>query len=252
MFAEKRHMEILKLLEEKNSVTVQELKELLDASEATIRRDLTTLHNSGKLEKVFGGAVNRKAQISTMEYEVSYKKDLNKEEKLRVAKHAASLIKKDDFVYLDAGTTTAYMIDFLTKENAVYVTNAVDHAKRMAARGLKVILIGGRLKASTEAVVGSEALTSLQKYYFTIGFFGTNGIDREAGYTTPDTDEAAVKECAMKHTHNKYIITDHSKFDCISPVCFGAYGEAVILTDELPEGIYAEDSNIITVPESYA
>lgn len=248
MLAEKRHSEILKLLEEKNSITVQELKEHLDASEATIRRDLTALHNSGRLEKVFGGAVGKKTQISTLEYEVSYKKDLNKEEKIRIAKYAASLIKKDDFVYLDAGTTTAYMIDFITEKDAVYVTNAADHAKRMAARGFQVILTGGRLKASTEAVVGSEALACLQKFYFTIGFFGTNGIDREAGFTTPDMDEAAVKECALNHTNSKYILADYTKFGCISPVCFGAYGEAVVLTDKVPERDYKEDSNIVAVP----
>ena len=57
MLTEKRQDEILKVLNEKESVTVQELKDMFQASESTIRRDLTTLHKKGKLVKVFGGAV---------------------------------------------------------------------------------------------------------------------------------------------------------------------------------------------------
>ena len=56
MLAEERFSEILKLVNEHKTITVQELTELLDMSESTIRRDLTTLHKKGKLIKVHGGA----------------------------------------------------------------------------------------------------------------------------------------------------------------------------------------------------
>ena len=57
MLTEQRYEIILKLLEEKNSITVAEVKDLLNTSESTVRRDITALHNAGKLVKVFGGAV---------------------------------------------------------------------------------------------------------------------------------------------------------------------------------------------------
>ena len=57
MLTEKRFEEILKLLDEKKSITVTEIKEMLNTSESTIRRDLTALDRAGKLVKVFGGAV---------------------------------------------------------------------------------------------------------------------------------------------------------------------------------------------------
>ena len=57
MLTEERYAKILQLLDEKKSVTVQELKVLLDTSESTVRRDLNALDESGKLIKVFGGAV---------------------------------------------------------------------------------------------------------------------------------------------------------------------------------------------------
>ena len=57
MLTQQRHEIILKLLKEKGSITVTEVRDLLDTSESTVRRDITALDKEGKLEKVFGGAV---------------------------------------------------------------------------------------------------------------------------------------------------------------------------------------------------
>ena len=80
------------------------------------------------------------------------------------------------------------------------------HARKLAAKGFHVHLPGGEFKSVTEAIVGEEALESLQKYNFTIGFFGTNGVDIEAGYTTPGLREAKVKEYAMKRCRECYVL----------------------------------------------
>ena len=207
MLTEKRQKEILRFLDEKGSVTVQELTERLDASESTIRRDLAVLHQKGALVKVFGGAVQAESRINIREEKVALRKELNKQEKIRIAAYAATLVEPDDFVYLDAGTTTEYMIPFLTEKSAVFVTNAVSHALRLTENGFRVILIGGELKAATEAIVGNEAYVNLQKYNFTKGFFGTNGLNRTSGFTTPDINEAMIKECALKHTQKPYILS---------------------------------------------
>ena len=103
MLTEKRQKEILKLLGEKGSVTVQELTEKLNASESTIRRDLTLLHQKGELVKVFGGAVQTESRINIREEKVALRKELKKEEKIRIARYAASLVEPDDFVYLRRG-----------------------------------------------------------------------------------------------------------------------------------------------------
>ena len=125
MLTEQRYDIILKLLEEKNSITVAEVKELLNTSESTVRRDITALHNAGKLVKVFGGAVACDRTIVTHEPTVEQKAAVNVEAKQLVAARAAALIQPEDFVYLDAGTTTASMLSFLTEKSAIFVTNAV-------------------------------------------------------------------------------------------------------------------------------
>ena len=135
MLTEQRYEIILKLLEEKRSITVTELKDILDTSESTVRRDITALDKAGRLTKVFGGAVVLERKVTAYEPTVAQKSELNKKEKEKIAEYAASLIEPDDFVFLDAGTTTAHMIDFIRATSAVFVTNAVAHAQRLASRG---------------------------------------------------------------------------------------------------------------------
>lgn len=247
MLTETRQEEILRMLEQKGSVTVQELKDVFGASESTIRRDLNVLHKKGALIKVFGGAVQTESRINTREEVVALRKEQSREEKLRIARYAASLIEPDDFIYLDAGTTTGYMIPYLTERTAMFVTNAVSHALMLAENGFRVILIGGELKAATEAIVGNEAYVNLKKYNFTKGFWGANGVNPMAGFTTPDINEAMIKECAMKHTQRPYVLCDSRKFHQVSPVSFGEFHAAQIITDCMPDETYANYQNLIIV-----
>ena len=175
MLSEQRHEIILKMLEEKRSVTVTELTEHLGISESTARRDITILDKAGKLVKVFGGAVISDGAYQSVEPTVTQKVEINREEKKKIGEYAASLILPQDFVYLDAGTTTGYMLDFIGETGATFVTNAVAHAQRLAAKGAHVLLVGGTLKSSTEAVVGTMAALILKDYHFSKGFFGANG-----------------------------------------------------------------------------
>lgn len=237
MLTEKRREEIVKLVEERGSITLQELLGMYHASESTIRRDITSLHESGKLTKVFGGAVANNEKVSHMELSVSQKEDVDREEKEMIAKHAASLIEPDDFVYIDAGTSTGKMIEYIQETNATYVTNAVDHAKRLAHRGFQVILIGGVLKGSTEAIVGTEAVNNISKYHFSKGFWGTNGVHPSDGLTTPDVNEALLKEAAISNTQPgfRFVLSAHQKFGKISSVTFAKLDQITVLTDRAPE-----------------
>ena len=244
MLTEPLYEMILNLLEENKSVTVTQIKELLHISESTARRDITALHQAGKLIKVFGGAVALEGEVISREPTVQQKENVNKEQKIRIAKYAASLIEPDDFVFIDAGTTTAYMIDYITQRNATYVTNAVLHARRLAAAGFRVFLTGGELKGSTEALIGTEAVGALQRYHFVKGFFGVNGITLKCGFTTPDIHEASVKKAAVAQCRKCYILADSEKFNRVSPVTFAPFYGAKIITDSIPME-YAEYKNIV-------
>jgi DeoR family fructose operon transcriptional repressor len=247
---EERFCEILKIVENKKTVTVQELTELLDTSESTIRRDLTVLHKKGMLIKVHGGATAIGVSFSTVDREVAIRQDLNTEEKIRIAQYAANLIEPDDFIYLDAGTTTGFMIDYITERDAIFVTNAIEHARKLASKGIKTFILGGEFKFATEAVVGSKTTEELKHYNFTKGFFGTNGVSKKSGFTTPDVNEAMVKTVAIQRTKQSYMLCDNSKFSQISPVTFADFEEVTMITTELEDESYRKYTNIVEVDKA--
>ena len=235
MLTEQRYEIILKLVNEKKSITAAELIEILETSESTVRRDITALHKAGKLIKVFGGAVALEQAVTAKEYTVAQKRDVNQSEKSRIAAYAVGLVTDEDFIFLDAGTTTALLAEAIPDNcRATFVTNAVAHAQHLAAKGIKVILVGGELKGTTEAIVGDLASHMLSVFHFTKGFFGTNGITRTAGFTTPDPQEASVKQTAMNNCKEVYVLADSSKFGQISSVTFGEFAQATILTESVP------------------
>ena len=160
MFAEQRRRQILQILDTHGSTTLTELTRLLGASESTVRRDLQEMDNKGLLVRVFGGAMSKNSKTDLREEDVSEKQTINIAEKQRIGKYAAALIKPDDFVYIDAGTTTGSMIPFITEYSAVYVTNAVAHGLELARRGFRVNLVGGEIRGVTEAIVGNAACES--------------------------------------------------------------------------------------------
>lgn len=232
MLTEQRLEEILKLVNERRSITNQELIALFEVSESTIRRDIQALAEDGRIIRVHGGAMSAMNTVSMEDQEVSDRRAKFGEEKRTIGKYAASLINNNDLVYIDAGTTTEYMIDYITASGAVFVTNAISHAVKMAKRGLNVYIIGGRIKSVTEAIVDSEAITSLAKYNFTKGFFGTNGVNEENGFTTPDIREADVKRFAMSRCRKKFVVCNASKIGKVSKVTFADFGTAKIITEK--------------------
>ena len=137
MLIDERKNAILKLVNENGKATVQELMELFDASESTIRRDLTELDKKQLLVKVHGGALASSKEI-TKDISVSEREILNRDSKITIAQYAASLITDKDVVYLDAGTSTGYIIEYISASKAVFVTNAIAHARKLCNRGFEV------------------------------------------------------------------------------------------------------------------
>lgn len=250
MLTQERHALILEKLEKESVVYLSDLINLLDASESTIRRDLNYLDKAGLLKKVHGGATSLNSKlINTTEFEVEVRQGINKEEKIAIAKYAASLIKNDDLIYIDSGTTTELMIDFIEAKGATFVTNGIGHAKKLIHKNLTTYILGGELKLTTEAIIGIEAINSLRKYNFTKGFFGANGIDIERGFTTPDIREAMVKEEALKKSKLSFVLADNSKFNEVSSITFGEISNTSIITTKLEDIRFEKVTKIVEVDE---
>lgn len=245
MLTNERHDFILRLIEEKRTVKLQELVELTDASESTLRRDLTELENLGKLERVFGGAVLPSRNLQ--EPSIADKSTRYLEEKKSIASYAATFVQEGDSVFLDAGTTTLQMIPFLKDKNPVVVTNGLPLAEALNEACLTTYLTGGLLKPRTGAFVGSGTLLALDAYHFDICFLGVNGIHTEYGYTTPDPEEAAIKRKASSHSRKTYMLGDHSKVNKVSFAKIMDLGDAALIVDDLPSEVLTEFKKITSV-----
>lgn len=240
MLTEERYQLILNILDERKAVTVAQLSELLNISESTIRRDLNALAEMGKLNKVFGGATALRQSSGIYETNVANRATTMSAEKTIIARYAATLIHDDDFVYIDAGTTTLRLIDFINNKKATYVTNGITHAQRLIQNNLNAYIIGGKIKPLTDAVVGASGIKSLYGLNFTKAFMGTNGIDLDSGYTTPDIDEARMKEIAVQNSYMTFVVADNSKFSKACAVTFAPLRVGCIITDSCPDIRYSE------------
>lgn len=236
MLTEERFAAILKLVNKNGSITNQELVKLLGISESTVRRDVSALAADNKLIRVHGGAMALKKNLNSTDFEVKKRRSIHTEQKTAIAEYSAQLIDDNELIYIDAGTSTELLVKSIPdNKKAIFVTNAVAHAAALEKKGCEAYIIGGRLKPVTEAIIGSTAMLMLKTYNFSKGFFGTNGIEHEAGLTTPDAAEANIKRFAMSRCREKYVLCDSSKFDCISSVSFAEISEVTIITEEIPE-----------------
>lgn len=229
MLTEERHNIILDLLREKGVIKMIDLIEATNTSESTIRRDLTYLESINALKRIHGGATLPKGRLLEASY--SEKEVQRVDEKKSIAKYAASLIEDGDSVYLDAGTSTYEMIQYIDKNNIVVVTNGLKHINSLIEKNINAYILGGRIKNTTRAVIGSDALKSLEKFRFDKCFLGINGIHIECGFTTPDSEEAMLKENAIKHSRQSFVLADESKFGEVSFVKVADLKYAVIITN---------------------
>lgn len=248
MLTEERYQYILDQLTKHGLVKSQELIKEMNCSESTLRRDLDALEEKGMLVRVHGGA-KRLYEIER-EIPITEKTSKNIQEKKEIAEYASSLVQDGDTIFLDAGTTTLYMIPFLKQKKIRIVTNAVQHAHLLADQENEVVLIGGVLKNTTKAVIGAVGCAQLSQYNFNKAFLGINGVDLEYGFTTPDPEEAAIKQQAIKNSAKVFILTDNSKFNTVTFVKVEDIDGATILTNSLNKkefGAYFEATTIMEV-----
>ncbi|MCO4468519.1 PTS system, lactose-specific, repressor [Streptococcus infantarius subsp. infantarius] len=210
-------------------VRLDDLVSLLDTSESTVRRDLDELESERKLHRVHGGA---ELPHSLQEEFTNQQKSIkNIQEKMQVARKAASLISNDDVIFVDAGTTNELLLGYLNQDNLTVVTNSIHHAAKLVDKNIQTIIIGGHVKKSTDASIGAVAYEQIKQLNFDKAFLGINGIDEEF-LTTPDMEEAVIKKTVIENARKLYIVTDSSKIGRVSFAKVDKIENATIITNQ--------------------
>jgi DeoR family fructose operon transcriptional repressor len=211
MYAEERQQVILERARARGRVDVTALADDFAVTTETIRRDLTVLERHGVLRRVHGGAI----PVERLGFEpaLSAREGVMTAEKARIAKAAVAELPDEGSILLDAGSTTACLVDELpTDRDLTVVTHSVSIALSLAARpNLTVMLLGGRLRSRTLATVDAWALQALRDIFVDVAFIGTNGLSCDRGLTTPDSAEAMIKRAAIASSRRCVLLADHTK-----------------------------------------
>lgn len=241
MHSHERKQHILDQLRDDGRVDVVEIAKSLGVTGETIRKDLIALERQGLLRRVHGGAV----PVHGLGFEPAVETRTEfTAEKARIAKAALAFLPEQGSVLIDAGSTTAKLVESFPgdRELTVY-TNTVPHAVALLTRPrLTVFTLGGRLRSNTFAEVGDWAARALAEINVDVVFLGTNGISVTRGLTTPDPTEAAVKRRMLACAQRCILLADHSKIGKVSGVQHADLPDIdVLITDTgLSDDRYAE------------
>ncbi len=219
MLPRERQYKIVELLIKNKSLTVKELCDELESSEATIRRDLTILESEGKLERTHGGAMLASFTIIDKEETYNQKENLFVTEKQRIAKKAFSMLKDGETIIIDAGTTALELASLIGESNLRLnvITNSTTITKTISENvNVELFIIGGRVRLNTLATVGALAIDTINAFNVSKTFLGVNGITFEGGLTTPDFEEAQVKKAMLTVAKERIVLADHSKFNKVT------------------------------------
>lgn len=238
MLKSERKQIILTQLKQDGFVTLETLTGLLDdTSESTIRRDLDELATEGQLKRVHGGAESLhglKEEISN-----SQKAIRNVQEKAQLASQAVGLIKPGDVIFLESSTTNELLIPHLVDMPVTVVTNSIHHAVKLVDLGISTRIIGGKVKQSTDASIGSTAQEQIKQLNFDLAFIGANGVD--ANYiTTPDMEEAVIKRTVIANAQKAYVLADASKLGQVTYAKVVAVDQVILMTNASDEPLLTE------------
>jgi len=212
---------ILRNLQEKGSVSIDDLRAALGASIATVRRDLEDLENRSLLKRVRGGAV----PIGPLFYEpfrhdASFQDKITSfaEEKRRIARAAAGFVQAGQTIALSGGTTATEVVRSLKVLSDIsIITNTVNIAMELSNRkDIEVIVTGGILRGNWFTLIGPIANAATEMLFADIMFIGVDGIDAQHGLTCTNPAEAEVLRKLVRHSKKKIVVADRSKLGAIS------------------------------------
>lgn len=232
---DRRFERILGILLKEKKISVGELSLRLGVSEVTIRKDLTELEKQGRLLRRYGGAVPAENPLQV----VSHLKRVSQrqEEKRRIAKFAASMIKDGENILLDAGSTALFLAEELHGREIRVVTNSIPVVNELIGdEKITVEVIGGTLRKASEAMVGPRACKSLENIRVDKVFIGCSGFDPALGFSSQNAVEAETKQKMLKCAPEAIILADHTKFSRPAFANFARLDEITkIITDKKPE-----------------
>jgi len=237
MLTTQRKKLILTRLTADGQIVAKDLALELGTSEDTIRRDLRELAREGKLQRVHGGALPASAAVG----DLRAREQVSPEDKIELGRVGASMIRSNQVVILDGGTTALQVARQLAPDlHATIVTHSPTVAVEAAKHPyVDIIMLGGRLFRHSMVNVGATVIDAASRLRADIYFMGVTGVHPEAGLSTGDAEEAAVKRALHERAAETIVLASAEKLMAASPFLVTSLTEISLLVVPLktPNGI---------------
>lgn len=231
---------ITEYVAERGVVPLDELERHFGVSMSTLRRDIAALCKQGTLNKTYGCVSKNTAAEPAIPFHL--RSGLHLQEKLQAAKVAAGFVEDGDFIFIDSGSTTCMMVDFLgDKKDVSIVTNNLDVVMRAVARpNLKVYILSGLLNRENNSFTALADEPLLEQFNITKAFVACGGLSLRQGVSHTHPSEGALKKRILSLTEQRYLVLDETKFGAAAPLRLCGIEEfAAVCTNCRPTEEYA-------------
>lgn len=213
MFQIERQEKILTYINEKQKVSTKELSEIFEMSAVTIRSDINDLARRGLIIKSHGGALSVQSLIS-LEIPSVRKFQQNVESKQEIAALAVEMIRDDDVIILDAGSTTLEVAKRIHSNHVTVITNDLKVSVALAENeNITLLVTGGQLIPSVYTLAGADTVHYFSRIKVNRLFLGCDAFDFTWGISNRTMEEIAIKQAMISAAREVIVVADHSKFD---------------------------------------
>lgn len=251
MLLQERIFKIMELLNKRSFVTVQEFIKELGISKSTVNRDLKDLEEKGMIYRERGGAVKIELMetLSNLnEPPVGSKELIHVEEKDIICKIASQEIKYGECIFLDAGTTPAYIIPYIVNKNIKLITNSVYLVKKIPQNFAgDIYVLGGEYRLDYDMNFGALTLEDIEKFHFDRAFMSASGLNISSEEIfSIEFGVGAIKKAIMKRANFNYLLVDDSKFNIRGLSTWSNFRKfEKIFVNKFPIGIKKPDNFIV-------
>lgn len=218
MFQLERIEEILQYINNNNRANIAELSKKFEVSDVTIRRDLDVLTERGAIIKTHGGAMSLQNKFS---YDIPYlnKCRINTSAKKKIGKKAAELIKDNDIIIIDSGSTTVEVAKNISQKNVTVITHDINiameiaHLQNRMLNFIKLIVVGGMLEQGVYTLVGGTTTDFYKNVHVNKAFLGCDALDLDFGISDRSLQEVEIKKAIRQAAEEAILVADYSKLN---------------------------------------
>ncbi|SFT87228.1 transcriptional regulator, DeoR family [Pseudovibrio denitrificans] len=235
-----RELELLDVLKRLGgSARNSDLAKALDVSEETVRRTVKTLSQTSDVERVRGGAYLAGTQNDPSFFRrISQRTD----EKRLIASVVCDVVEDGMTLYLDVGSTTAYVAeDLRLRKNLTVVTNSIGVAQTLVSvNGNRVHLLGGEMQEDDRGTFGHDTYTQVQRFALDMAIFSLDAVSASKGFLYQSSVESQLSAAIAESADQVLIAFDHGKLGETAPYV-GPAADSVdyVVTDRAPEEPFA-------------